>query len=143
MSVGVRLLLLGGALAALLSACTYTPSALEEWPDSPSCGEWENRNEPASADQRRKSRCLLDAFAAGRQAELYVTYHTIEGDPIREYIRVLGSGRVETFIDSTDDSYGSQEWTHLLCKGISDESGFVYGDDCREVSVDQAVFDAR
>ena len=128
-------------LAALVSACSYTPSALEDWPDSPSCGEWENRNEQASADQRRKNGCLLDAFADGRPAELYVTYHSEEGDRTREYYRVLGPGRVETFIDTTGDANGVQRWMHLLCKKVSEERelGLVHGDDCRELSVDRTV----
>ncbi len=128
-------------LALLVTACEYTPSALEDWPDSPSCGEWENRNEQASADQERKNRCLLDAFEKGRPAELYAAYHSEEGDRIREYYRVLGPGRVEMFIDSTDDPYSAQKWTHLLCEGVEEDSEFgsVFGDDCREVSVDRTV----
>jgi hypothetical protein len=137
--VSARLLLFGGALAALLSACSYTPSALEEWPGSPSCGQWENRNEPASPGQQRKTRCLLDSFEAGRPAELYLVFHSVEGDPIREYYRVLGPGRVEVFIDATADSFGDQTWTHLLCGRIANELGYVYRDDCREVPRDRAV----
>jgi hypothetical protein len=138
--VRVRILV-GGAVALMLAACDYEPSALEDWPEEPSCGEWENRNEPASADQRRKNRCLLDAFAEGVPAELYLTYHTIEGDPVREYIRVLGPGQVEAFIDSSDDEYSAQGWTHLLCAGITEEGdfGFVHGDRCREVPVERAA----
>lgn len=144
MSVRPRAWLPLGALVVLLPACSYTPAALEDWPDEPSCGEWVNRNEEASADQRRKNRCLLDAFAKGRQAELYVTYHTVEGDPIREYVRVLGPGQVEAFIDSTDDELGTQEWTHLVCEGISDGEGFGFlaGEDCRELPLDRAASSA-
>ena len=92
-----------------------------------------------SAEQQRKTRCLLDAFEAGRPAELYLVYHLIEGDPIREYYRVLGPGRVEVFIDSTADSYANQKWSHLLCAKVAVESDYVYGDDCRELSVDRTV----
>jgi hypothetical protein len=139
--VTFRRLLLGSALVTLLSACSYTPSALEDWPETPSCGEWVNRNEEASADQRRKNRCFLDAFEEGREAELYVTFHTVEGDPIREYFRVVGPGQVEAFIDSTDDEFGTQEWTHYICEGISDSEGFGFlaGEDCRELAVEQTV----
>ena len=137
--MGLRPLVLAGVLAALVSACSYTPSALETWPDAPSCGRWENRNETVSAEQRRKTRCLLDAFEAGRAAELYLVYHSVEGDPIREYYRVLGPDRVEVFIDSTADSNANQKWSHLLCAKVAVESGYVSGDDCRELSVDRTV----
>jgi hypothetical protein len=137
--VGIRPLVLAGALVASLSACSYTPSALEDWPDAASCGEWENRNEPVSGEQRRKTRCLLDAFESGRTAELYVVFHSVEGDPIREYYRVLGSGRVEVFIDSTADSFANQKWSHLLCGEVADEAGYVYVSECRELWVDRTV----
>jgi hypothetical protein len=104
----------GSGIAALVlgstSGCSYTPSALETWPEEPSCGRHE---ESASDDQRRKNRCLLDAFAAGSPAELIVTSAPIDGGPITTYIRVLGHRRVEVFIDSTKDSEGSQRWVHL------------------------------
>ena len=59
----------------------------------------------------------------------------------REYYRVLGPGRVETFIDTTGDANGVQKWTHLLCEKVAEERelGFVHGDDCRELSVDRTV----
>ncbi len=138
-----RLLGLGAAALglALVTACGYTPSALESWPKTPSCGRYENLNEPVPADQRRKNRCLLDALSEGRRAELFVTYATVEGDPITTYYRVLGPRRLEVFIDSTRDSFGSREWTHMLCDGVVEESGFVFADSagCRELSVDEVV----
>jgi hypothetical protein len=136
--LGIAILLL--ALSSL-TACSYRPSGLESWPDEPSCGSYENRNEPVSAEQRQKTRCLLDAFAAGRPAELVFTTYTIEGDPITEYYRVLGPGSVEVFIDSTQDSFGSQEWTHLLCEEVAEDAGPFSGlfEECREISVDEIV----
>jgi len=126
-------------LALFLGACGYTPSALDSWPEKPSCGRWENRNEPVSADQRGKNHCILGALADGRRAELIVTYHTIEGDPITEYYRVLSPGRVESFVDSTRDSYGSRKWAHFLCRGIGEDGGYLFGENCREIPVDERV----
>jgi hypothetical protein len=141
--VGRRVLavvvVLGLSLGA--SACSqgWTPSALESWPEQPSCGSYENRNEPVSVEQRRKNQCLLDALAEGRRAKLVVTYATVEGDPITEYYRILGPDRAEVFIDATADSYGTKRWTHHVCDSVEEDSGFLYGVDCRAISVDEIV----
>ena len=53
-------------MLALLSACaSFTPEAVEIRALLPSCGEYENRNEPVSPDERRKNRCILDARDQG------------------------------------------------------------------------------
>ena len=52
---------------------------------------------------------------------------------------MLGPGRVEVFIDSTADANANQKWSHLLCAKVAVESGYVSGDDCRELSVDRTV----
>jgi hypothetical protein len=130
---------LGISLGAGACSRDYTPSALERWPEDPSCGSYENRNEPVSSEQRRKNGCLLDALAEGRRAELVATFMTIEGDPITEYYRVLGPHRAEVFIDSTADSYGTQKWTHHVCDSVEEDSGFLHGVDCRAISVDEIV----
>jgi hypothetical protein len=127
------------ALAALGGCASYTPSALEAWPDEPSCGTWENLNEPVSAAQREGNRCLLEAFAAGRPAELFYTYVTIEGDSIHAYVRVLGPDRVEWLVDATGDSYGKQVWRHTLCRGVYDDGGRLSGEDCRALPLDEQI----
>jgi hypothetical protein len=60
-------------------ACSrgYTPSALERWPEDPSCGSYENRNEPVSSEH--------------------------------------------------------------VCDSVEEDSGFLYGVDCRAISVDEIV----
>lgn len=108
-------------------------------PGRRSCGRYENRNEPASAEQRRKNECLLDAAAAGRPAELVITYYTVEGDPITSYYRVVGPRQIEILVDSTRDSFGAQKWTHELCAEIVQDSGFLYGERCRKIPVDRSV----
>lgn len=61
--------------------------------------------------------CLLAAQAEGTGAELKLTEHTVEGDPISTYYRVTpGRSGVELFIDSRD-GFGKEGWTHLHCPG--------------------------
>jgi hypothetical protein len=68
-----------------------------------------------------------------------VTYHTVEGDPITEYYRILGPNRLEGFIDSTRDSYANGKWSHVVCDRLAEDSGFVYAEGCREIPVDVVV----
>lgn len=130
-----------GAGLLLLPACQYTPSALEDWRDDPSRGRYENRNEPVSAEQERANRCLLEAFATGRPAELVVTFHSVEGDPVTTYYRILGPHRVEVFVDNTADRYSDQKWVHMLCGDLVDDPLCVSVDfaGCRELGLDEVV----
>ena len=114
---------------------------MENRPQLPSCGRYENLNQPPSADQRRRNRCILNALANGRRAELIVRLATIEGDPITEYVRVVGRDRVEVFVDATRDSEGGPEarWSHWLCRGLEEQGGYLNRVDCREIPVDERV----
>ena len=75
----------------------------------PSCGSYTIRLGPPStinADQATANKCILDAFAAGRPAEVVVTTFGIEGDPVVTYYRVLGPGRVEEIRDFSTCTFG-------------------------------------
>jgi hypothetical protein len=134
------LLAFGTAIAlASLSACSYTPDAVKGRKPLPSCGEYENKNQPPSPDQLEMNRCILDALADGRQAELVATSHTIEGDPIPRYYRVLGPERVEVFTDSTRDAYAGSgaKWGRLLCRDLRQVAGYLEPVDCRNLPLDE------
>jgi hypothetical protein len=96
-------------------------------------------NEPLTTDQLRKNRCILDAFAEGRRAELVRTWATEEGDPITEYVRVLGRSTVEVFQDSTSDSFDDSGWSHRVCRGLEEHRGNFVTVGCREIPVEEAV----
>jgi hypothetical protein len=84
--------------------------------------------------------CILQAFAAGRPAELVITFATIEGDPITNYVRVLDAGRVELFTDTTRDSYGSQGWVHSSCTDLDEaEDGQLIWGECVDLPLDEPV----
>ena len=141
MSSRVRVLALvaGGLILLSLSACSYTPDSVENRKQLPSCGEYENANEPYSPDQLRKNRCVIDAFGEGRQAELIVTLATVEGDAYTEYVRVLGAGRVEVFVDLTGDTEAGPEarWSRSLCRDLELTGGRLERVDCREIPLDE------
>lgn len=82
----------------------------------PSCGEVTlgqlDRLEKAG---KRELDCLREALASGVGAELTVTFPTVEGDPIIEHLRLTPGGVLETYVDSTADTFGTQEWSYSEC----------------------------
>jgi hypothetical protein len=79
-------------------------------------------------------RCFLDAFLAGRPAELVVRFNTIEGDPITTVYRTRPDLPVEVFYDATKDKFGSGSWEHYGCRGLHEvKAGDPSGLDPREV----------
>jgi hypothetical protein len=88
---------------------------------------------PWNRDARR---CLAAAYQNGIPAELVTTRPSIEGDPIRTVFRVLGPGRVEIYVDSTQDAWSNRTWSHSLCSSLAfDETApqspeVGWGDDC-------------
>ena len=131
----------GGLAASSLSACAlYTPDSVEDRQRLPSCGEYENENEPVSPDERGKNRCILDALAQGQQAELIRTLHGDDGGPWIEYVRVLGANRVEVFLDMTRDTEAGPEarWTRWLCRDLQETGGYLEWVGCREIPLEDA-----
>ena len=63
--------------------------------------------------------CFWTAYQGGQPAEFTSTRLTMEGDPITTIYRVLGDERVELFIDSTQDRYGSGAWEHAACTSLA------------------------
>ena len=114
---------------------------LADWPPEPSCGSYVNLNQPPeeTSDQVEANECIVSAFEAGDPAEVVATYSTVEGDPIVNYIRVLGPNTVEVFVDTTADVYGPRGWLHQLCERLTEQSGFLQPDGCTDVAVDELL----
>jgi hypothetical protein len=82
----------------------------------PSCGVYslgQGEEPPSSARS-----CLSAALADQKAAELMVTSLTVEGQPVVTYYRSGLDPRLEVFIDSTRDQYGSG-WVRLECQGLA------------------------
>ncbi len=83
-----------------------------------SCGAAE-RLVPSDARYAPRSKaCLRAAERAGRGAEAMLTYNTVEGDPVRTYVRILSAGQVEVFVDGTEDGFGSGTWVYRKCDNL-------------------------
>ncbi|GLY32443.1 hypothetical protein [Kineosporia sp. NBRC 101731] len=74
--------------------------------------------------------CFLGAVTAGDPATLEVTYPTVEGDPITQVFRNLGSGEIQVETDSTKDRFGSGEVETQVCTGPSRSSFALTFDEC-------------
>ena len=109
------------ALCLVLAACGFLPSVPPDWVANRNpldlCGE-EDVGRDGGFDVEAR-RCLLDAYRAGRGAELISTMTSVEGDEIVRYVRVHENGTVEIFVDATRDRYGSGEWERLTCERLT------------------------
>jgi hypothetical protein len=101
---------------ALLAGCSDPVAGdFERRADLPSCGRIDlQQGERWRAADPDAWDCLDEALRTGGEAELGLTYPTVEGDPIGRWYRVSG-GRLEIYEDSTKDPHGSGEWTHQEC----------------------------
>jgi hypothetical protein len=93
---------------------------VENRPKLPACGEYENRNEPASPEQLRIDRCIRNALDQGRRAELVRTVHGRDGGQYIENLPVLGTDQIEVFVDATRDVESGPEarWSRWLCHDL-------------------------
>jgi hypothetical protein len=76
----------------------------------PSCGSYTlltwGPTSTINTDQATVDDCILDAFEAGRPAEVVITRPDGEGNTIVTYYRVLGPGRVELIRDFSACTFG-------------------------------------
>jgi hypothetical protein len=145
-----RLLVMSVVLAALTSSCTKAktktpgeeesvsstssavplldPPAEDAGVAAPSCGHEVQTHGQGYDEAKRK--CLWDAYQAGRAAELALTRHTIEGDPITLTLRVRSTSSIEV-VEDNRDRFGVRGVRRSTCKvlerspTVNGRSGFV------------------
>ena len=97
----------------LLAGCASDPIE-ERWKERAafkSCGDVNLEPlESLETHGQNEVACMGDAQKAGKGAELKVTSRTVEGDPVREYYRVTPKGKLEIYIDATDDHFSGKDW---------------------------------
>jgi hypothetical protein len=101
-----------------------TDAVMLQWSDHTGiddCGVVENMTLGESAPGEAKVwSCLANARDAGSAAEVTSIMTTVEGDPIYSYYRVTTNGTLEVYVDSTQDAFGSQEWSFVQCPAPAD-----------------------
>lgn len=101
------------------------PSASPATPPAPftglACGE--DVVKPAAARDEAKRACLLDAWKAGKPAQLSVRATTIEGDPMGYVLEVVAAGSVRVTRDTSQDRHGPRAVTTFVCGSLERELG--------------------
>lgn len=88
--------------------------------DLPTCGKVTVTHGQLLKDVAQKElECMERAVGNGVGAELTYTFPTNEGDPIRVYYRATPTGRLEVYVDSTADNFGSRRWSYFRCEKAS------------------------
>jgi hypothetical protein len=108
---------LGTLAAVLLAGCGLLPAAQPDWVANrevlPACGQERQVRGDTDVEARQ---CLLDAFRAGREAELISTEAITEGREVTRYLRVHADGTIEVFTDATRDTLRADAgWTRETC----------------------------
>ena len=102
--------------AVLLAGCGLVPAAQPDWVANrkplPPCGEETVVRGDTDMDARR---CLYEAYADGRDAELISTLAITEGREQTRYMRVHENGTIEVFTDATRDELATVEWVRETC----------------------------
>ena len=104
------------ALALVLAGCGLVPAAIPEWVANrqplESCGEEAHLPGSTNVEARR---CLLEAYEAGRGAELISEQQITAERVVTRYMRVHENGTIELFVDATRDPLGSGGWERQTC----------------------------
>lgn len=107
----------------------------------PSCGSERATTQTGPWNTAART-CFWNAYEKGQPAEFVTTSLTIEGDPITQIYRVLGPARVEIFVDSTQDKFGSGGWSRLECTSLASsgtseppQPNFGPGASCSETAI--------
>ena len=113
----MRLLVLAAILASILAGCGLLPAGMPGWvanrPLLPACGEERQVRGDTDVEARQ---CLLDAYRAGRDAELITTEAITEGREVTRYLRVHADGTIEVFTDATRDTLrAGAGWERETC----------------------------
>ena len=104
------------ARAAEPKPARVLPAAVSERRPLPACGEdkLQPNGDPGLVDAHH---CLLDAFAAGQEAELVIV--DFPDDKRREQIiRVLAGGAIEGFVHTGDDDATTIGWARYTCAAL-------------------------
>lgn len=102
---------------------TYPPGPITPGDDEINCGEYtwpiEAQLDDVTDDLfAEKHGCFLEALATGTPAVLVEHTYSVEGQPSRTQVRVVGPNQFDLTHDSTLDSFGSQTIDTVRCTGL-------------------------
>jgi hypothetical protein len=108
------------------STAAPIPQEIAERSPLPACGieNATTQNGPWNTAGRE---CFRNAYQQGQPAEFVSTRLTTEGDPITTIYRVLSAGKIEVFMDTTQDKYGAQGWLRFDCRTLASATSMAEG----------------
>jgi len=114
------------AVAVLLAGCDVFAEPMPLWVvnrqplDACADGVVVEESPEAEAGQT----CILEAFRAGRGAELVTAGQMETGDPMTSYVRVHANGTIEMFFNFGQDHAAPGAWERMRCESLvpSDEA---------------------
>jgi hypothetical protein len=126
----------GAAAAMLLAGCGLVPSGQPEWFTNrtplASCGTEVVSEEPDVAARQ----CLLEAYRAGRGAELITRGQMETGAPLTSYLRVHEDGSVEMILNLEADPSAPGAWERFRCEALVPDPDHVFiQEDCQQLPV--------
>lgn len=104
--------------APVTAVSVYAPFEVASRTVLPFCGMERATTQRGPWNQSARE-CFWKAYLAQRPAEFISTRLTIEGDPFTAIFRVLAGGRVEVFVDTTQDRFGDRGWERLDCPTLA------------------------
>jgi hypothetical protein len=112
-AVAAVVILFAGLIWFLVWLITAPPESFRNRAELPSCGRIAEGPGPITGDPVE---CFDAALRHGGPAELVVTTVSTDGHgPLVTYYRALPGGGAEIFIDATDRTDGSPDWSHKAC----------------------------
>lgn len=109
-------LIIAAAVFAFVQTRDPVRGQFEDRVTLPSCGSvLLHQGETLRRDAASSVACLRRGHESGNGAELMVEWPTTEGDPVWTYYRVTSDGSTEAYEDSTQDAFGSREWSFTEC----------------------------
>lgn len=107
------------------------PEAIAARSELPFCGhETVNRQPDGDYYDRDAWACFRGAQEAGQAAEVIRDSLTVEAGSIREIFRLLPSGEIEWYMDTTQDPLSAGNWTRVICESLAQ-----FGEDPRGVPI--------
>ena len=105
---------------AILAGCGVLQPGVPEWITNrqPLEGCADGVITADSPEAAAAQRCMLEAFRAGRGAELVTSGEMETGEPLTSYLRVHENGTVERFLNLGDDPLAPGAWERMRCEEL-------------------------
>jgi len=106
-----------GLAVVILAGCGILQPGVPDWVTNrqPLDGCADGVIAADSPEVAAAQQCMLDAFQAGRGAELVTSGEMATGEPLTSYVRVHENGTVEMFLNLGDDPSAPGAWERMRC----------------------------